>query len=107
MTRASDDVLAERRRQIEVEQWTPDHDAEHASRELAAAAACYVLHYVQRSWLAEQSSTEASYAAEPVPDDWPWQDGDWKPKNPRRDLVRAAALILAELDRIDREAAST
>ena len=38
------DVAAERRRQIEVEGWTPEHDdQQHAGGELAVAAACYVL----------------------------------------------------------------
>jgi len=30
--------------------------------------------------------------------------GWWKPKGPRRDLIRAAALIVAEIERIDRRA---
>ena len=33
---------------------------------------------------------------------WPWAASWWKPKNRRRDLVRAAALIVAEIERIDR-----
>jgi len=34
---------------------------------------------------------------------WPWDPKWWKPKDRRRDLVRAAALIIAEIDRHDRE----
>ena len=37
---------------------------------------------------------------------WPWEPSWWKPKGARRDLVRAAALCLAEIDRIKRRAAS-
>lgn len=37
-----------------------------------------------------------------VPRGWPWGSSWWKPKDPRRDLVRAGALILAEIERIDR-----
>lgn len=33
----------------------------------------------------------------------PWDEKWWKPKNPRRDLVKAGALILAEIERIDRQ----
>src|SRR5690606_39870520 len=40
-TGAARDVLAERRRQIEAEGWTPEHDDEHSTQELAFAAACY------------------------------------------------------------------
>jgi hypothetical protein len=35
-------------------------------------------------------------------DAWPWADKDWKPKDRRRDLIRAAALIVAEIERLDR-----
>lgn len=37
---------------------------------------------------------------------WPrsWSRAWWKPKNPRRDLVRAAALLIAEIERLDRRA---
>ena len=37
------DVAAERRRQIEVEGWTPEHVEEDSAHELAEAAACYCL----------------------------------------------------------------
>lgn len=33
---------------------------------------------------------------------WPWEEEAWRPKNPRHDLVKAAALILAEIERLDR-----
>ena len=33
---------------------------------------------------------------------WPWERDWWKPVDNRRDLVRAGALISAELDRMDR-----
>ena len=42
MTRAIDDVLAERHRQVEAEGWTPEHDDTHARGEMASAAACWV-----------------------------------------------------------------
>ena len=38
LTAAARDVLAERRRQVEAEGWTPQHDDSHGSRGLAAAA---------------------------------------------------------------------
>ena len=36
---------------------------------------------------------------------WPWSLDWWKPKDPRRDLVRAGALIVAEIERLDRQPA--
>jgi hypothetical protein len=39
-----------------------------------------------------------------VPKMWPWARQWWKPTGARRDLVKAAALLLAEIERIDRAA---
>jgi hypothetical protein len=91
-------VAAERRRQIEVEDWTPEHDDEHDNGEMAAAAAAYAF--------SAYTNTAARYfAAEPV-GFWPWDACWWKPRTPREDLVRAGALIVAEIERIDRAAAA-
>jgi hypothetical protein len=84
------DVLAERRRQIEKERWTPEHDDEHTDGVLALAASCYA----------------TADTGSPLPKVWPWDPADWKPKGKRRNLVRAGALILAEIERIDRAALS-
>ena len=37
-----------------------------------------------------------------VPRDWPWEPEAWKPTYPVRDLVKAGALIAAEIDRLER-----
>lgn len=88
--RAWVDVLAERQRQVEAEGWTPEHDDEHRNGELARAAACYTLPI-----LLDPGETPFGW-----PDDW---DADWwKPTTRRRDLVKAGALILAEIERLDR-----
>lgn len=89
-----DDVIAERQRQINVEGWTPEHDDAHSNREMAIAAACYAL-----------AAAHSDYRLLGNPDFWPWDHKWWKPTTPRRDLVKAAALILAEIDRLDRSAA--
>ena len=100
-TNALADVAAERRRQIDVEGWTPEHDDEHSRGELARAAAAYCAiagnddetrgHRLRAGWL---------------PATWPWDPSWWKPKDRRRDLVRAAALIVAEIERLDRLSAT-
>lgn len=83
------DVLAERRRQIEAEGWTPEHDGLHSTQELAFAAACYA----------------TADAGDPPPAVWPWHLSWWKPADRRRNLEKAGALILAEIERLDRAAA--
>ncbi len=92
-TAAACDVLAERRRQTEVEGWTVEHDDEHATGDLALAARAYCGSSVR--WGAGQSPLRA-------PMSWPWEDAAYKPKGQRADLVRAGALILAEIERLDR-----
>lgn len=84
-------IVAERRRQVEQEGWTPEHDAaEHEDGDLAHAGAVY-----------------ARYATGPhdlndMPPEWRWSKRWWHPQGFRRDLVKAGALILAEIDRHDR-----
>lgn len=90
MSKATDDVLAERQRQIEQEGWTAQHDDDHGTGDLAIAGACYAL--ADTSWLEEDGTMRM----------WPWDDEWWKPKDRRRNLVRAAALLIAEIERLDR-----
>lgn len=91
------DVADERLRQQLVEGWTPEHDDAHPEGELAMAAGCYALNAA--------SSLTGDYIdpdATGVPVPWPWAPEWWKPKTTREDLVRAAALLLAEIERMDR-----
>lgn len=90
-TSAARDVLAERQRQIEAEGWTPEHDDQHTDGSLAVAAACYAI--ADRDGRAE------------APPFWPWDLDWWKPSDDRRMLVKAGALILAEIERLDRATA--
>ena len=99
LTEAARDVLAERHRQIQAEGWTPAHDDEHDSGELAGAGAAYALHAADA--LHPQSQGDA-YRDGSIPHGWCWEDCWWKPTDPRRSLVKAGALILAELERMDR-----
>jgi len=72
-------ILEERKRQIEVEGFTIEHDmSDHEVGDLVTAASCYLnpLRFLS----------------------WPFDKKSWKPKNIVRDLVRAGALIAAALD---------
>lgn len=89
LTPAARDVLAERERQQSVEGWTPEHDDQHIGGDLSAAAKCYA---------------EAMGPLHPRPKFWPWARKWWKPKDRCSNLVRAAALLLAEIERLDRAA---
>ncbi|WP_051487953.1 hypothetical protein [Roseivivax marinus] len=91
------DVLLERERQVALEGMTEAHDDAHVQGELAGAAACYLLNTLDVAEPFVPCSAQV-YAAEL----WPWARGWWKPKDRRRDLVRAAALAIAEVERLDR-----
>ncbi len=102
-SKAARDVLAERERQMKEEGYTPAHDDNHVHGELALAAALYALPY------------EATLGGEPLlkQDDFiglhmalelacapGW---DLKPEpDIRKRLVKSGALILAEIERLDR-----
>lgn len=98
-------IAAERRRQTEVEGWTPEHDDAHGRGDMPRAAACY-------AWVASLGGSVRELTAHfdtwhelPVFRTlWPWDRKWWKPTDPRRDLVKAGALIAAEIDRLDRAA---
>lgn len=85
-------VIAERQRHQSAEGWTPEHDDQYSKSQLLWASSCYVLN--------------AIHPFNRIPFDWPWTPEWWKPTNPRRDLVKAGALILAEIERIDRQEAA-
>lgn len=98
-------IAEERRRQISEEGWTSAHDDVHRNGELAKAASCYA----SPEWYSDPRITDPLH--------WPggW---DWKSKvrglersaahRSRitaariRDLIKAGALIAAEIDRLQR-----
>ena len=93
---AAMDVLAERRRQIEAKGWTPEHDDSHNHGELAHAAGVLALADVK---LFLRGAIEY----------WPWDapsmETDIIGTSYRTRLIKAAALLLAEIERTDRAAA--
>ncbi|AHN74712.1 hypothetical protein DA70_09780 [Pandoraea pnomenusa] len=98
-TAAARDVLAERQRQVESEGWTFEHDDEHVNDEIAALAALYAMPQASRYWDASSTGYGDTLAEAMLPHGWVAKDGDR-----RRELVKAGALILAEIERIDRAA---
>lgn len=86
-------IAAERARQIEAEGYSSGHDSEHESNELAWAAVAYAMPYTVNGLTREEL--------------WPWPRGDGfkpSPDDRIRELVKAGALIAAEIDRLQREA---
>lgn len=94
-TRAGLDVLGERARQRRMEGYDDAHDDGHEDFSLTAAAIAYALDARLRG-----TSGHGFDTSPPV--EWPWMAADWKPKPVRQSLVVAAALIIAEIERLDR-----
>ncbi|MGH2869746.1 MAG: hypothetical protein ACRDNK_19535 [Solirubrobacteraceae bacterium] len=92
-------IAQERWRQREREGFSAEHDTEHDQGELMDAALCYI------GAAATSTAPNARFALAPVKDppaDWPWAEEWWKPtwSDPVRNLVKAGALIAAEIDRL-------
>lgn len=90
-----EEIAAERQRQKDVEGWTPEHDDAHDGGELLSAAVIYLWHGTEKAAPLNDAG---------VPVSWPWESEWWKPKGRRRNLIRAGALCLAEMDRLKRRA---
>ncbi len=89
-------IAAERKRQIEVEGWTPEHDDKvSAPGSLPMAAAAYAL----------GESHKGQFII------WPWDMSWWKPgkdiEGRIRDHTKAGALLAAEIDRLQRMRSNT
>lgn len=89
-------IAEERARQINTEGWTPEHDDEHQLNEMTAAASCYLT--------AAAIADQGGCGYDDCPNYWPWEAEWWKPsEDPIRNLVKAGALIAAEIDRLSRQ----
>lgn len=108
---AIDEIAAERRRQIEKEGWSLEHDDGHEDGALALAACCYA---APEPLFGKDDRANGFYLADP----WPWDRMyDKRPYDGnvvlhphefdgalRRDLlIKAGALIVAEIERLDRK----
>lgn len=96
------DLLTERRRQVQEEGYTLERDDKYTEGQLASAASSYAF------WADPRGGSldgHLDYINAKTPACWPWGPEQWKPANQRLMLIKAGALILAELDRLDRQQA--
>jgi len=103
-------IELERERQINEEGWTSEHDEEHWHEEMAMAAAAYAF---PSDTVITEISVDSKWVKRIYRDSlfpFPfWQKKWWKPckdasktetENRIRELVKAGALIAAEIDRL-------
>ena len=93
------DVIRERHRQIYEEGHAKEKDDCQTFGELAGAAAFYAMNAIASHALTEGLRATIAEASQAL---WPWRRKHWKPTTKRRDLVKAGALIIAEIERLDR-----
>ena len=94
----ADRIRFERCRQVLLKGFSLDHDDRHVDGELAMAA----LAYTEAGIVSQIRPDVSVYLSSPPPTGWgwPWQHSEWKPSDePIENLVRAGALIAAEIDR--------
>ena len=92
-------IEEERKRQIEKEGFDSKHDFEHRNDDLALAGAVYALpEYIRLFYKYEEENGQKEYC----PLWWPFEAKSFKPtpNDRKRELVKAGALIAAEIDRI-------
>lgn len=89
-------IADERLRQVAEEGYADFHDDTHDRGELAAAAESYLI--------AAEFIVTRNKPVGCSPSFWPWSEESWKPStDPVRNLVKAGALIAAEIDRLQRK----
>ncbi len=103
LSQAAQDVLAERRRQVEAEGYDTEHDDTHVMGEIGALAALYLMPDGARDWDATSTTYGATLGQALLPEDWTMPKMG---ENRRRDVVKGIACGLAELERLDRAAAA-
>lgn len=98
----ADLIAVERKRQMDSEGWTPEHDDEYSHAELVRAALSYGEVSIEQIYPHFPDRLEDDWFTRT---DWPWATYWWKPdcSDPVRNLVKAGALIAAEIDRLQRK----
>jgi len=94
------EIASERAKQIS-KGYDSSHDDEHASEEIAAVAAWYAMPDVCRTWDLYDDSFGLTVGEAILPEDWATPEETDR----RKQLIKAAALLVAEVERLDRELA--
>lgn len=102
-------IMAERKRQIEVEGFSAAHDDAHGDGELMAAAQAYYEHGEAINSGTRRAKgdegdppADGEEAVKMIPASWPFEPEWFKPGDRRRNLEKAGAFLVAERDRLIR-----
>lgn len=91
-----DEIKAEREKQI-AKGYHAAHDDKHVDGEILEGAIIYAEH--------EENCKDRMNGSiyQQYGNDWPWDESSFKPKDHRTNLIKAAAMIVAEIERLDRQ----
>lgn len=91
MEKAIELLAKERQRQITEKGFTPEKDDTYYEQELQTAAGAFL-------------RANDYYQGDGAIELWPWEENTFKPsEDPIRNLVKAGALIVAEIERLQRK----
>lgn len=93
--RAARSLFDERLRQMQVEGYSRLRDDIYTGGDLARAASEYAA-------ASATGGNEVSTVCQTPRPEWPWGGKHWKPKSRRDCLIKAGALVIAEIERLDR-----
>jgi hypothetical protein len=97
-------IAEERERQISQEGWSAEDDDRHDSGQLNDAALAYAYAASEQARGESLRYIQGLEESCDLPQPWPWESSWWKPsEDPIRNLVKAGALIAAEIDRLQRK----
>ena len=108
-------IAKERLRVLTTTVFCEEHDDHHNNGELLLAASAYVIHAHAQAQSAEQRYFKRPTAATSVmcigatraAETWPWDAVSFKPSpDPMRNLEKAGQLIVAEMERLERQSAA-
>jgi hypothetical protein len=94
------ELFEERVRQQIGEPYPTDRDDEYLHGQLENAALTYLQYGRDDHRFADAQRHQAAGTSPPS---WPWGSQFWKPSSRRRMLVKAGALVIAAIERLDRE----
>lgn len=97
------ELMHERAKQIS-KGYDAAHDDDDAKGNHARAAAYYAIAGYAQRHLALRDASDVEFYADAVSSGYPWsKDTKAIESRPRANLIKAAALLIAEIERIDRE----
>lgn len=96
--------LIEQERKLQIEKgFTAEHDDKHRRGEIATAGVCYAALGASQSRCYMDFPASQIHVPKKEHLEWPFEDESWRPSDDKiRNLVRAGALIVAEIERLQR-----